>query len=275
MDMSRYPAQEPFSGNMPAYHDYLIERGRGLNPREISYGPDPYQSIALFPADNPDGRLLLYFHGGGWTNGYKEWMCFMAPALNARGIAFATAGYRLAPRHIFPTGLHDCANALDWLAGHAEEYGVDPARIFVGGHSAGGHYAAMLAVTEQTEAGLPCASRIRGCAPVSGVYEFGEDSGMAVRPRFLGPPEAAAEHAASPIQHVRAGLPPFLLTWGENDFPHLKRQAQDMLAKLKAEDVPVETLELPGCNHFTASYAAGDVDGLWVTSLDQWMRKVA
>ncbi len=275
MDISRYPAQEPFSGNMPAYHDYLIERGQGLSPLEFSYGPDPYQSIALFPAGKPDGRLLLFFHGGGWTNGYKEWMCFMAPALNARNITFATAGYRLAPQHLFPTGFQDCAKALDWLAGHAGEYGVDPTQIFVGGHSAGGHYAAMLAVTEQTETGLPCASRIRGCAPISGVYEFGEHSGMAVRPRFLGPPEAAAEQAASPIRHVRAGLPPFLLTWGENDFPHLKRQAQDMLARLEAEGVPAETLELPGCNHFTASYAAGDVDGLWVTVLDQWMRKVS
>lgn len=265
MDISLYPTQEPLSENALAYHDYLMSRGQGLKPLEFSYGPDPYQSIALFPAENPDGRLLLFFHGGGWTSGYKEWMCFMAPALNARRITFATAGYRLAPQHIFPTGLDDCAGALDWLGAHAAEYGADPTQLFVGGHSAGGHYAALLAVTGHA------VSRIRGCAPLSGVYEFGEHAGMATRPRFLGPPEAAAERYASPMRHVRPGMPPFLLSWGEHDFPHLKRQAQEMLAALQAANVAAKALELPGCDHFTASYAAGDADGLWMRTLDQWM----
>jgi acetyl esterase/lipase len=269
MDISRYPAQEPFNPNMAASHDYQIERGKGLNPKEFFYGADPYQSIALFPAPNPDGRVVLFFHGGGWTNGYKEWMFFIAPALNARGISFASAGYRLAPAHLFPSGYQDCVAALDWLGAHAAEHGLDPKQIFVSGHSAGGHYAALMAVSAPGQDG-----RIRGCAPISGIYYFGEDSGMAVRPRFLGPVEAKAEHAASPIFHVRPGLPPFLLIWGENDFPHLKRQAQEMLAKLKEQNVPVQTLELPGCTHFTAVYAAGDVDGPWAAAIDQWSRGI-
>ncbi|OXR48245.1 hypothetical protein PuT2_13715 [Pusillimonas sp. T2] len=270
MDIALYPAQEPLNENAAAYHAYLIERAQGLTPLEFNYGSDPYQSLALFPAEKPDGRVLLFFHGGGWTNGYKEWMSFMAPALNAKGITFVTAGYRLAPVHTFPTGFNDCAQALDWLWSNVDAYGGDASKIFVGGHSAGGHYAAMLAVSEATAAGIPCRTRIRGCVPVSGVYYFGDNSGMAVRPRFLGPLEAGLDQSASPLHLVDHGLPPFLLTWGDNDFPHLKRQALEMKAALAEQGNIADMLELPGCNHFTASYAAGDIDGMWVNAVDVW-----
>lgn len=274
MDIAHYPAQESFNENAAAYHAYLIDRAKDLTPIEVSYGDDPYQSIGIFPAEKPDGRVLLFFHGGGWTNGYKEWMYFMAPAINALGITFVSAGYRLAPNHLFPVGFQDSARALNWLTKHIGEYGANPDKIFVGGHSAGGHYAALLAVTAEAVPGMPCSSNIKGCAPLSGIYYFGENSGMAVRPRFLGPPDANADQAASPMRQLRPSLPPFLLAWGEEDFPHLKRQGQEMEAALKGNNTQVETLELPGCNHFTGSYAVGDVGGLWATTLSAWMNKV-
>ena len=121
---------------------------------------------------------------------------------------------------------------------------------------------------------MPCASRIRGSAPVSGTYYFGENAGLAVRPRFLGPPESKLEDTASPIRHVRSGMPPFLVTWAEQEFPHLKRQAHEMVAALQAENIDVQTLELPDCNHFTASYVAGEADGLWPTTFDQWSARI-
>src|SRR5690606_3332706 len=274
MDRNAYPPQEPFNENMAKYHDVLIERAKGLQPVEVNYGDDPYQSLGIFPAANPDGRVLLYFHGGGWTNGYKEWMYFMAPALNALGITFVSGGYRLAPTHVFPTAFQDCARAVEWLRQNVDQWGGDPDKLFVSGHSAGGHYGAVLAVTDEALPGVPCSSALRGVAPVSGTYYFGEDSGLAVRPRFLGPAELGAEQEASPIRHVRAGLPPFLVTWAEDEFPHLKRQAHEMIQALQDAQVDVSTLELPGCNHFTASFAAGDVGGLWPSTLDGWSAAV-
>src|SRR5690606_545495 len=192
MDRNAYPPQEPFNENMAKYHDVLIERAKGLQPVEVNYGDDPYQSLGVFPAENPDGRVLLFFHGGGWTNGYKEWMYFIAPALNELGITFISAGYRLAPTYLFPVGFQDSARALNWVANHIDEYGGDPQKIFVSGHSAGGHYAALLAVVEEAVPGMACSANVRGCAPISGIYYFGENAGMAVRPRFLGPPEVGA-----------------------------------------------------------------------------------
>jgi len=266
-----YYEQEPMSANAAAYHDHLIGLMAGQKPgTEVRYGDDPYQSLLVYPADQPDGSALVFFHGGGWTNGYKEWMAFMAPALNAQGITFVTAGYRLAPGHMFPTAMHDCAAAVNWVGGNAARLGIDPARIFVGGHSAGGHHAALLAVLG-TQAGLSSPTLIRGCAPVSGVYYFGPESGMAVRPRFLGPVEERNEAKASPIEHVQGTVCPFLISYGSQDFPHLVRQAREMAERLHMNGTAVQTLVLPDCDHFEASYAAGEPGGLWVNTLKAWM----
>lgn len=274
MRIDLYPPQEPMPDPMRAYHDHLIAQADETGAHEAQYGADPYQSILVYPAEKPNGTVLLYFHGGGWTNGYKEWMAFMAPAFNALGITYATAGYRLAPQHVFPAGFQDCGDALRWLAAHAAEFGADPEKIFVGGHSAGGHYAALLATAPALPDGSDIRPLIRGSAPLSGSYYFGKESGMAVRPRFLGPPEAGNETHAAPLHQLSGPTCPFLLAWGENDFPHLIAQAQKMSEALRRQGTRVDTLVLPGCNHFTASHAAGEVGGVWPERVNTWMQSI-
>ena len=200
-----YPAQEPFSEVARAYHDRVMELGREVHEGEVlPYGPDPYQQVLLYPAALSPGAVLAFMHGGGWTNGYKEWMSFLAPAVTRAGISFASLGYRLAPAHLFPTGLQDCADALRVIKDRTPS-----SALFVGGHSAGGHYAAWLAVrnTWWKERSFT-ANPIRGCLPVSGTYFFGEGSGLSMRPRFLGP--GPTERAASPIHEI-SDRTPFLL----------------------------------------------------------------
>jgi arylformamidase len=278
MKIADYPPQEPLSLLGADYQARVLALDTGLDGLEARYGDGPYQSLAIFQPEHASGEVLVFFHGGGWTNGYKEWMVFMAPAFLAQGITFVSAGYRLAPQHRFPTALGDGADALAWVHRHIDEHGGDPARLFVGGHSAGGHYAALLAVTAgwRTARGLP-ARVLRGCLPVSGVYRFGPDSGMAVRPRFLGPEDGGrAEAAASPMVQLQAdACPPFLLTHGSRDFPHLMRQADEMATALQAAGVPVQREVLEGCDHFEASLACGDATRPWVARAADWMRQTA
>ncbi len=266
-----YPAQEPLSDVAAAYQEECFRRGAGVTGEEIAYGDDPYQTIQIVPAAEPSGDVLAFIHGGGWTNGYKEWMSFMAPALNARGVTFATIGYRLAPEHVFPTGYSDTLYGVAMVYRRIAEFGGDPDRLFVGGHSAGGHYAALMAVTDEWRAprSLP-ADVIRGCLPVSGVYDFRPGNGMTVRPRFLGPEDSGAEGPASPIANIRV-TPPFFMAHGDQDFPHLIAQAETFEAELRARGADVTRIVLPGCNHFQANYAAGDADGPWVDAAADWM----
>ncbi|MEQ8652123.1 MAG: alpha/beta hydrolase [Kiloniellales bacterium] len=265
MRPSDYPPQEPFSEVAQRYHDTVTKLGARTPPgEEIQLGEDPYRSLVIYPSAAPDGRILAFMHGGGWTNGYKEWLAFMAPALNAAGVTFASLGYRLAPQHLFPAGYEDAAAGLVRLMAEATRFGGDPERLYVGGHSAGGHYAALLATRDHwwRMHGLE-ENPLAGCLPISGVFKFGEGSGMAMRPRFLGSEDPDADRIASPISLIEDKTP-FLIAHGDRDFPHLMAQAEEMEGLLRAHLVPVERLIVTGADHFTASTWAGNPQGLWL-----------
>lgn len=265
MQIADYPPQEPFNPNAARYHDEVMRRGADPGPCvESRYGGSAYQSAAIFPAARPDGRVLAFIHGGGWTNGYKEWMSFMAPAFTEAGVTFVTLGYRLAPAHVFPAGYDDVAEGIVHVAGRVAEHGGDPDRIYVGGHSAGGHYAALLATrSDWWKARGLATSPVRGCLPVSGVFRFGEGAGMSTRPRFLGPENAGAERRASPIEGIEHKTP-FLIAHGDRDFPHLMVQAEEMERRLTELGVHVHRMVLNDADHFIASYRAGQAGGVWV-----------
>ena len=275
MKRSDYPAQEPLSAAGESYGDECWRCGEGIAFEEFTYGDDPYQRVALFASANPDGRVLIFWHGGGWTSGYKEWMGFMAPAFNAQGITFVSAGYRLAPQHLFPSGLDDCADTVKWVHEHIAQHGGDPRQIFVGGHSAGGHYAALLAVRDdwQRQRKLP-PDVLRGCLPISGVFEFGEGSGLTARPRFLGS-DATHDRDATPLSFVKPGLAPFLIAHGTRDFPHLMTQAERFTAALQQASAEATRIELQDRNHFGASFAGGEADGPWVPGALKFMARHA
>jgi hypothetical protein len=273
MRPEHYPPQEPFTTIGAAYHARILGAAADVPTVEWQHGPDPYQSVAVYPAANPRGDVLALIHGGGWTNGYKEWMAFMAPALTARGITVASLGYRLAPMHIWPSGFDDVADGIAARAARVADHGGDPKRLFVCGHSAGGHLAALLGLRTDWQAarGLP-ADVIRGALPISGTYWFGAESGLSMRPRFLGDPALGNEIAASPMTWLRADAPPFLVSWGGADFPHLRTQAQRFCAALAQAGTHVETLELAGADHLGASYASAEADGSWAQAADAFLR---
>jgi arylformamidase len=266
MQPDDYPSQEPFSEPARKYHDEVMRRGAQMRGEEVRYGADPYQSLCIYRASALGAPVLAFLHGGGWTNGYKEWMAFMAPALTAAGVTFATIGYRLAPAQTFPIGFEDACAGVKALAEKTSPASGGSARLFVGGHSAGGHYAALMALTRAD-------LNVRGCLPISGVYDFGPQSGLSTRPRFLGPADSGLEHAASPIEHVGAKPCAFLIAHGSDDFPHLMRQAERFEEKLATAGGDVARIVLDGRNHFTASYAGGEHDGPWVPKAIAWIAR--
>jgi acetyl esterase/lipase len=259
MRLVDYPPQEPLSEAGQVYSAECWRRSAGIAGEEFAFGPDLYQRLAVFQPRQPDGRVLIFWHGGGWTSGYKEWLGFMAPAFTAAGVTFVSSGYRLAPQHVFPAGLDDCTYAVQWVAEHVG------GRLFVGGHSAGGHYAALIAARRG-------GTVVRGCLPLSGVFEFGEGSGLSARPRFLGA-DPATDRVASPRHQLQPPVPPFLVAHGSKDFPHLIPQAERFVAAVRAAGGEAEHLVLADRTHFTASYAGGEADGPWVPAALAFMAR--
>lgn len=274
MRIEDYPSQEPLSDMSRAFLNECLRLSHGINGVEHAYGEHPCQRVMVFPASNPNGATLVFMHGGGWTNGFKEQLAFMAPPLNEAGITFVSSGYRLAPAFTFPVGWLDAASAVRWTYENCARFGGDPSRIFVGGHSAGAHYAALLAVREDwiKDFKLP-SSPIRGCLPISGIYDFTEGCGLAMRPRFLGPVEEDNEIAASPMHNLQTVPPPMLLAHGSEDFPHLMKQASKMEECLRRKGGYVRRLELKGCNHFGGVLSAAQSDTTWLIQALQFMKQ--
>jgi arylformamidase len=268
MQPKDYPSQDKLSDFSQPYAEEVMHRGADISGEDILYGSNPYQSIGIHKPLQPNGSVFAFIHGGGWTNGYKEWNNFMAPAFTSKEITFVSIGYRLAPMHIFPQGEHDCAAAVAWIYKNISKFGGDPLKLYLGGHSAGGHYASLLSVKDdwQYRAEIPT-SAIRGCIPISGVYNFGDNSGLANRPQFLGKKGSGTSVAASPINYLEHATCPFLIAYGENDFPHLITQAIEMELALEKLGSSVERTIIPNADHFGAHYASGKINGDLVTKI--------
>jgi arylformamidase len=266
------PPTEAAAPAAAAYRAEALRLGAGVEGHDYRYGDDLYQRIALFVPKRPNGTILAYMHGGGWVSGFKEVVAFMAPPLLEAGIVFASMGYRLAPAHLFPAGADDAMNGVRWLYQHAREFGGQRERLFLGGFSSGGHYAALLAVRKDWQAsrGLP-QDVVRGCVPVSGVYDLTSSGGLTQRPRFLGPEESGNDLAASPIYQMQGKPPPFFMAHGDNDFPHLMKQAQVMEAALRKAGGEVERIVFAGRNHFTSSLATADPSMPWRRRAVEWL----
>ena len=232
------------------------------------YGPDYWQKLDVYlPAQTAGSGLpvLCFLPGGAWINGCKEWLAFMAPVLTALPAVFVALSYRHAPAVKFPAQLDDTIEGLAWIVRNVSGWGGDPGRIHLGGHSAGGHLAALASLRRDaiTARGLP-PDIVRACLPVSAPFDLASDDPVRRQKvaAFLARPEDVA--AASPIAHVEGNRTPFVLTCGTADLPELIPQARRMTAALDAAGSPAELLMLEGRNHFNTHEDCGVADSPWM-----------
>ena len=238
----------------------------------LPYGDDERQKLDVYmPGADPGSPapVLLFFHGGYWVIGHKDLLGFMAPAITPAPALLVPVGYRLAPGAKYPQQVDDCRAALRWVYGHIADYGGDPQRIYVGGHSAGGHLAALITLQRERLAGfgLP-PDVIKGCFPVSGVFDVTETPPER-REAFLKSDADARE--ASPMYHAEGNTTPFLLEIGSDDFDNLRAQHPRMLAALRSQSGYVEEMVREGHNHFRISLDHADPDSPWARRVREWM----
>jgi acetyl esterase/lipase len=209
---------------------------------------------------------LLQIHGGGWMIGDKreQGQPLMAHLATRGWVSFAI-NYRLSPRATFPDHIVDVKRAISWIRDHAAEYGADPDFVCVTGGSAGGHLAALAAVSANDPRFQPgfehVDTRLAGAVPFYGVYDFLDRYGIRGRQKmepFLArqvlkcTPEENRElwEAASPISHVSPEAPPFLLVHGTHDsLVWLEEMRAFERALREKSRQPVLTLELRGAQH--------------------------
>jgi acetyl esterase/lipase len=203
---------------------------------------------------------VMLVHGGAWSLGSKVDMQLQAQRLARSGYVSASIDYRLGSDGAFPKDFQDCECALAFLRLKADEYGLDPNRIAVLGYSAGGQLVSLLGVASHTpELATDCvAAMFVPVAPPAAVISGAGPSDMralasssAVTDYLGGTPDQVphAYDEASPIFHVRAGEPPFLIIQGDADwFVNIDAQAR-MRDALAAAGNDVHMLKLAGGGH--------------------------
>jgi len=226
-----------------------LNRGVDGPGQSVVYAADHALALDVFVAEGNTGPtpVVVFFYGGAWRHGTREQYGFVGAQLARRGVLTIVADYRTFPRAAFPGFIDDAARAVAWAHDHAQEFGGDPDRVFVMGHSAGAHIAALLATDARylSRHGLaPC--RLAGAIGLSGPYEFDIDAELA--PIFGAP---AQWPDAQPLRFVDGDEPPFLLIHGAEDKRVDPRNSPRMADALRAQGVPVELLMLPNGAHRT------------------------
>ena len=226
---------------------------------DIAYGDDPFQQLDVWYPAHAKGKLpvVVFIHGGAWRNGHKEWNGIMAPLITGLPAILVSLNYRLVPKVKFPAPVDDCFDGLAWVYRNIAQFGGDPDRLHIGGHSAGGHLAAMLALNRPAlkQRGIPVEA-IRLCSPVSGLYTFlKEDLTIeGVRTTFWDQmfADEAAAAAASCFQFTDDNRVPFHLIWGGADLAELIPD-NARLAAIAAQKGFLLGVEVqPGLDHFGA-----------------------
>jgi len=226
-------------------------------------GPDCEIPIRVYTPDAPEPRpALIYFHGGGWVVCDLDTHDVVCTAIaNRAGSTVIAVDYRLAPEHKFPAAVIDSYAATAWVASHAEQLGVDPKRISVGGDSAGGNLAAVVSLKSRDEKGPAIALQVM-VYPVTDLSsfstpsyeEFGESHYLTkkemewFRENYLRNMDDARNPDASPLlARDLGGLPPALIITAECD--PLRDEGAAYAKRLQDAGVPLTYTCYPGMIH--------------------------
>jgi alpha-L-fucosidase 2 len=266
-----------------------LARGEARLLTDIEYGRAGGESLRL-DASVPEGAgpfpIAILVHGGGWNSGDKrgaekpgsgaDISPWFAPLTAARFTWFSI-NYRLAPAHRWPACFEDVQTAIRWVKAHAAEYRGDPRHIALFGHSAGGQLVCLAAVEAQADTRVQA---VVGFAPVTDFeQELPIRGGLSTslqalhgRPKEVTPEVLALLRETSPINHVKPGLPPFLLLHGDADKTVPYQQSLNFQARLKASGVTCDLITIPGAPHRLTEWS--QCDATYSDRMMAWLRQV-
>lgn len=260
------PADVPF---LRIARPFRMRRAGVERLRDVAYGPAGHRNhLDVYRPRERAGLCptLLQIHGGGWTIGRKDQQALpLMSRLASDGWVCVAANYRLSPRATFPDHLIDVKRALAWIRTEGPRFGADPDFVVVTGGSAGGHLAALLALTASDPRYQPgfegIDTSVAACVPFYGVYDFldrngarGSASMVPFLERVVMKCSPTTDRArwdeASPIARVHEGAPPFFVIHGTHDALAYVEEARHFVAALRAVSRnPVLYAELPGAQH--------------------------
>ena len=230
--------------------------GRYGPTRDLRYGPNPKETLDLFLPTETAHATFVFIHGGYWRALDKADSAFVAGPFVDAGIAVAAINYDLCPAVSIATIVDECRRAVAWIVREGAAHGANPGRVVVGGHSAGGHLAAMMLATDWPALGLP-RDPIAGAVSLSGVHDlapmvlFSANEDLRL--------DAAEAARLSPVDLAPRSRSPLLIAVGADETSEFLRQAQLMWDAWPGNRPPggAGPVVIPDRNHFSivADYA--------------------
>ena len=234
---------------------------------DVPYGPTIAETLDIFPAAQPNAPVFLFIHGGYWRALSSKDFSGVALGLQPLGITTVVIHYALCPQVSIDEITRQARAAVAWTLRNIARYGGDPTRVAIGGHSAGGHLAAMCLQTRWAEDyGLP-PDPLAGAVLVSGLYDL-----EPLRYSYLQPQIQLNEGTIrrnSPAFTVRPCRTPVWMTWGGDETTEFARQSRVLHAAWQAAGNAAELRAIPGADHFTAIHGFEDPD----SALCQWLAR--
>lgn len=261
-----------------AYEECVLEWSSREYPqlrveKDIAYGDHPAQRYDVYGGDHTaDAPIVVFFHGGGWTNGYKEYAAFMAPCVVAANCVLVTPGYRLAPEHPLPAAFDDGVALLSALARTRPSWAGNAQRVILAGHSAGGHLAALLALRPDSLEGAGVNPRIiAGCMPVSGIFDLHHPhptpGSLEARVYDLVLGTDTDDARMSPLCWTRGNTVPMALTYGEHDSERVILSNRRMASLLALQPAPTSCEVERNADHFQTHTFLDNAAHAWYSRL--------
>ena len=230
-------------------------------PQRFAYGPSPVEALDVFPARVPNAPVFVFIHGGGWKQGDAKGYAYAAEMFRDAGVAYVVPDF--APVTDFAGDLLPMAaqvrRAIAFAYKNAAQYGGDPARFYLAGHSSGAHLAAVALTADwETEFGIP-PTFIAGALLMSGMYDM-KPVRLSKRSEYVTFTDAG-EDALSPQRHLDRLRAPLVVSVGTKESPEFIRQARDFVAAVKATGKSAELVVAPEFNHLEVVESLGNPYG--------------
>ncbi|MDT2023631.1 alpha/beta hydrolase [Methylocella sp. CPCC 101449] len=258
LDMDQKALDDAYDQTVWASNMGLVQRRREaaasaayarLSPRRMSYGQTQIEGFDFYSCGRPDAPILCFIHGGGWRSGASRDFAHLAEPYLDAGAHVAILDFISidAVHGELPDVVDQVRRAVAHIHRHAADFGGDPAKIFIAGHSSGGHLSGCVVTTDWTRYGLP-PRILAGAVLMSGMYDL-EPVRRSKRSLYVRFTDENVR-ALSAIHHLERLHCPLILTYGSEESPEFQRQACAFYEAVQAAGKPVELVVLDGANHF-------------------------
>jgi arylformamidase len=236
-------------------------RRRIGQPVRQSYGPTSVEKLDIYATKRAHAPIFVFIHGGAWLGGEAKNYAFPAEMLVNAGAHYVALDF-IAIREAggdLRVMAEQVRRGIAWVYKNAASFGGDASRLYVGGHSSGGHLCGVALVTDwEKDHSLP-ADAIKGGLCMSGMYDM-KPVRLSKRSSYVKFTDEM-EQAMSSQRHLPLLRAPVIVTYGSNETPEFQRQSRDFAAAVKAAGKPVELVEAANFNHFEMTETLGNPYG--------------